>query len=62
MPLEVSVGHVQTISIDVGQAFLQFMLPLAYHVYHRSILDHFLYDFKSNTTFTFPRHLLDRVQ
>jgi hypothetical protein len=57
-PLEVSVGHVQTISTDVGQtflqlvlplaydvgqAFLQLVLPLAYHVYHHFRLDPFLY-------------------
>jgi hypothetical protein len=32
--LEVSIGHVQTISTDVGQSFLQLVLPLVYHVYH----------------------------
>ena len=57
VPLEVSVGHVQTISTGVGQAFLQLMLPLIYHVYHRSELDPFLYDRKSNATYAFPRHL-----
>ena len=41
MPLEVSVGHVQIISTGVGQAFLQLVLPLIYHVYHRSELDPF---------------------
>jgi hypothetical protein len=35
--LEISVGHVQTISIGVGQTFLQLVLLLAYHVYHCSI-------------------------
>ena len=37
--------------------FLQLMLPLIYHVYHRSELDPFLYDRKSNATYAFPRHL-----
>ena len=55
--LEVSVGHVQTISTGVGQAFLQLVLPLIYHVYHHSKLDPFLYDHKSNATYVFPRHL-----
>ena len=57
MPLEVSVGHVQTISTGVGQASLQLVLPLIYHVYHRFELDPFLYDRKSNATYAFPRHL-----
>jgi hypothetical protein len=39
LPLEVSVGHVQTISTDIGQVFVQLMLRLAYHLYHRSGLD-----------------------
>jgi hypothetical protein len=42
-PLEVSVEHVQTISTNVGQAFLQKVLLLAYLVYHHSELDPFLY-------------------
>ena len=46
--LEVSVAHVQTISTGVGQAFLQLALPLISHEYHRSELDPFLYDRKSN--------------
>jgi hypothetical protein len=33
-PMEVFVGHVQTISTNVGQTFLQLVLPLTYHVYH----------------------------
>ena len=53
VPLEVSVRHVQTISTGVGQAFIQLVLPLIYHVYHRSELDPFLYDRKSNATYTF---------
>ena len=57
VPLEVSVGHIQTISTSVGQAFLQLVLPLIYHVYHCSKLDPFLYDRKPNTTYVFPRHL-----
>jgi hypothetical protein len=43
VPLEVSVEHVQTISTDVGQAFLQLVLLIGYHVYHHSGLKHFLY-------------------
>ena len=57
MPLEVSVGHVQTILTGVEQAFFQLVLPLIYHVYHRSELDPFLYDRKFNATYVFPRHL-----
>ena len=57
MSLEVSIGHVQTISTGVGRAFFQLVLPLTYHVYHRSELDPFLYARKSNATYTFPRHL-----
>ena len=57
VPLEVSVGHVQTISTGVGQAFLQLVLPLIYHVYHRFELDPFLYDRKSNAKDEFSRHL-----
>jgi hypothetical protein len=41
VPLEVSIGHVQTISIDVGQVFLQLVLLVIYHVYHHSELDFF---------------------
>jgi hypothetical protein len=55
--LEVSVGYVQIISTSVGQAFLQLVLPLAYHVYRRSGLDPFLYGPKSNTPYAFPQHL-----
>jgi hypothetical protein len=49
-PLEVFVGHVQTISTDVVQVFLQLVLPLGYHIYHHSGLNPFLYDYKSNAT------------
>jgi hypothetical protein len=41
--LEVSVKDVQTISTGIGQVF-KLVLPLAYHVYHCSGLDPFLYD------------------
>jgi hypothetical protein len=54
-PLEVFVGYVQTISINVGQAFLQLVLPLAYIVYHYFRLDPFLYGHKSNKTDAFPQ-------
>jgi hypothetical protein len=38
--LKVSIGHVQTISTDVVQAFLQLLLPLAYQaITHIIILD-----------------------
>jgi hypothetical protein len=57
VPLEVSIGHVQTITTDVGQAFLQLVLHLAYHVHHLSGLDPFLSGHRSNTTYTFPQHL-----
>jgi hypothetical protein len=53
--LEVSVGHVQTISIGFGRAFLQLLLHLAYHIYHRSRLDPF-YGHKSSATYTFLQH------
>ena len=33
------------------------VLSLIYHVYHRSELDPFLYDRKSNATYTFLRQL-----
>jgi hypothetical protein len=46
-PLEVLVGHVQIILTDVGQTFLQLVLSLAYHVYHYSGFDPFLYVHKS---------------
>jgi hypothetical protein len=39
----VSDGHVQTIPTSVKQVFLQLVLFLAYHVYHRFSLDPFLY-------------------
>jgi hypothetical protein len=45
VPLEVSVAHVQTISIGVGQAFYSF------------ILNPFLYGHKLNATYAFPQHL-----
>jgi hypothetical protein len=54
-PLEVFIGHVQTILTGVGQAFLQ----LTYYVYHHSILDSFLYGHKSNTTYVFLQQLSD---
>jgi hypothetical protein len=50
VPLKVSIVHVHTISTSVGQAFLQMMLSLAYHIYHRSVLDTFLYGHKTNAT------------
>jgi hypothetical protein len=34
VPLEVSIRHVQTISSNIQQVFLQLMVHLAYHVYH----------------------------
>jgi hypothetical protein len=55
--LGVSVGHVQTISTVVGQAFLGLVLPLAYHEYCRLRPSTFLYDHKSNTTSAFIQHL-----
>jgi hypothetical protein len=48
---------VQTISTGVRQAFLQLMLALSYHVYHRSKFNPFLYPHKPKTTYTFPLHL-----
>jgi hypothetical protein len=40
LPTEFSVRHVQTISISIREAFLQLVLPLAYHIYHGfSLLD-----------------------
>jgi hypothetical protein len=58
VPLEVSVGHVQTISNGVGleQAFLHLVLSLAYQVYHRYELNP-LYGHKSNATYAFPQNL-----
>ena len=56
MSLEVSFEHGQTISADVGQAFLQLVLPLDDHVYHRSELGPFLCDRKSIATYTFLQH------
>jgi hypothetical protein len=55
--ISIGVGYVQTISIGVGQVFLQLVVPLVYHVYHCSRLNYFLYDHKSNTIYTFSRHL-----
>ena len=57
VPLAVSVGHVQTISASVGQAFLQLVLSLAYHVYHHFELDPSLYARKSNATCAFLQDL-----
>jgi hypothetical protein len=37
--------------------FLQLVLPLAYHAYHHSRLNLFLYGYKSNTTYIFPQQL-----
>ena len=56
MPLKVSFGHGQITSTDVGQAFLQLMLPLGDHVYHRSELGPFLCDRKSIATYAFLQH------
>jgi hypothetical protein len=50
VPLEVFAGHIQIISTDVGQAFLQLKLLLAYQVYQHSRLDPFLYGHKSNAS------------
>jgi hypothetical protein len=57
MLMEISVGHAQTTSTDVGQAFLQLVLPVAYHIYHRPELDPFMYGQKSNTTYAVLQHL-----
>jgi hypothetical protein len=54
--LEVSIGHVQTISTGVGQTFLQLVLSLAYHTYCRFRLDT-LYGHKSSATYAFSQHL-----
>jgi hypothetical protein len=43
--------------IDVVQAFLQLVLPLAYHIYHHLDFDSFLYGHKFNTTCAFLQHL-----
>ena len=51
MPLEVSFGQGQTTSTDIGQTFLQLVLPLGDHVYHRSELGPFLCDRKSIATY-----------
>ena len=56
VPLEVFFGHSQTTSTDVGQAFLQLVLPLGDHVYHRSELGPFQCDRKSIATYTFLQH------
>jgi hypothetical protein len=55
MPLEIFVGYVQTISTDIGQAFLQLTIPLAYHIYHHSRLDIFLYG--NESTCVFPQQI-----
>lgn len=57
MPLEVSIGHVKTILTSGGQNILQLALPLVYHVYHRSRLDHILYGHKSNVTYVVRQQL-----
>ena len=44
MSQEVSFGHGQTTTTDVGQAFLQLVLPLGDNVYHRSELGPFLHE------------------
>ena len=56
VPLEVFCGHGQTTSTDVGQAFLQLVLPLGAHVYHRSEPGPFLCDRKSIATYVFLQH------
>jgi hypothetical protein len=33
--LDVSIIHVKTITIGIGQVFFQLMISLAYHIYHR---------------------------
>jgi hypothetical protein len=43
--------------LGVGRVFLQLVLPLAYHVYHRLRLDRFLHGHKSNATYIFLQHL-----
>ena len=53
VPLNVSFGHDQTTPTDVGQAFLQLVLPLDDHVYHRSKLGPSLCDHKSSVTYAF---------
>jgi hypothetical protein len=57
VPLEVSIRNIKTISPGIGQAFLQLVLTLAYHVYHHLGLDPFLYGHKSNATYAFSQHL-----
>jgi hypothetical protein len=47
--VSLEVSHVQITSIGVGQAFLQLVLTISYHLYHRFELDR-LYGHKSNTT------------
>ena len=54
--LEVSFGHDQITSIDVGQVFLQLVLPLGDHVYHHSKLGPFLCDHKSIAIYAFLQH------
>jgi hypothetical protein len=49
VPLQASVGYVQTISNDVAQASPRLVPPVISHVYHRSGHDLFLCCHKSNT-------------
>ena len=56
MLLEVCVENIQIISTSVGQAFIHLVLPIAYHVYHRSRLDS-LYSHKSNVAYEFLQNL-----
>jgi hypothetical protein len=56
-PLKVSVEHVQSISTNVGQVFLQMVLPLAYYLYHHFGFDS-LYGHKSNAIYVLiGRHI-----
>jgi hypothetical protein len=61
VPLEVSIEHVQTSSTVVGKGFFQLMLPLPYHIYHRSGPNPFLYGHKSNATYVFLQQLLFKM-
>jgi hypothetical protein len=57
VPLEVSVGHVQTILIGVEQVLLPLVLPLAYTcISSSSTQSLILYGHKSNATYAFPQH------
>ena len=56
VPLEVFCGHGQTTSTDIGQAFLQLVLCLGDHVYHRFELGPFLCAYKSIATYVFMQH------